>query len=111
VGKLSIIGGCSKVIQDIPPFSTCDGYPARVYSLNFLGLKRSGVSPEAQMELKKAFRILFYSGLTITSGIKEVTRSLSLDFKEVSYLLDFLKDSERGICRGVDENRPNRGKR
>jgi UDP-N-acetylglucosamine acyltransferase len=111
VGKLSIIGGCSKVVQDIPPFSTCDGYPARVYGLNILGLKRSGISAEAQRELKRAFKILFYSGLTIKNGIEEIIRSLSLDFKEVAYLLDFLKGSERGICRGADENRLNRGKR
>lgn len=111
VGKLSIIGGCSKVVQDIPPFSTCDGHPARVYGLNLLGLKRAGVTSEAQKELKKAFKILFYSGLTIKNGIDEVIKSLSVDFEEVKYLLDFLKGSERGICRGADENRPNRGKR
>ena len=44
VGKLSIIGGCSKVVQEIPPFSTCDGHPARIYGLNLIGLRRSKMS-------------------------------------------------------------------
>ncbi|MBU1124637.1 MAG: acyl-ACP--UDP-N-acetylglucosamine O-acyltransferase, partial [Candidatus Omnitrophica bacterium] len=41
IGTLSIIGGCSKVVQDIPPYSTCDGHPARVYGLNLVGLRRN----------------------------------------------------------------------
>ena len=44
VGELSIIGGCSKVVQDIPPYSTCDGHPARFYGLNSIGLRRANVS-------------------------------------------------------------------
>ncbi|MFZ5800656.1 MAG: acyl-ACP--UDP-N-acetylglucosamine O-acyltransferase, partial [Candidatus Omnitrophota bacterium] len=43
MGKISIVGGCSKVVQDIPPFSTCDGHPTKVYGLNLLGLQRAGI--------------------------------------------------------------------
>ncbi|MBU1888071.1 MAG: acyl-ACP--UDP-N-acetylglucosamine O-acyltransferase [Candidatus Omnitrophica bacterium] len=110
VGKLSIIGGCSKVVQDIPPFSTCDGHPARVYGLNLLGLKRSNVSMESQRALKKAFKIVFYSGLTLKNSIENVKDSID-GFDEVAYLVDFLKTSKRGVCRGADESRPNCGQR
>lgn len=110
VGKLAIIGGCSKVVQDIPPFSTCDGHPARVYGLNLLGLKRASVSQEAQRALRKAFKVLFYSGFTIKNAVEDVRSSIE-NFEEVKYLLDFLSVSERGVCRGADENRLNRGKR
>jgi UDP-N-acetylglucosamine acyltransferase len=103
VGKMAIVGGCSKVVQDIPPFSTCDGNPARVYGLNLIGVKRAGMSGKAQAELKKAFRILFHSGLVLKNSIRKVKKEVEL-IEEVKYLLNFLKDSERGISRGSREN-------
>jgi len=103
VGKIAIIGGCSKVVQDIPPFSTCDGNPARVYGLNLVGVRRAGMPQKAQRELKKAFKILFHSGLALKNSIKKVKKEIEL-VEEVEYLLDFLKGSERGICRGSREN-------
>nr|MBU1328269.1 acyl-ACP--UDP-N-acetylglucosamine O-acyltransferase [Candidatus Omnitrophota bacterium] len=99
VGKMAIIGGCSKVVQDIPPFSTCDGNPARVYGLNLVGVRRACMSQKVQRELKKAFKILFHSGLVLKNGIEKVKKEIEL-VEEVKYLLDFLKNSERGICRG-----------
>jgi len=99
VGKLSIIGGCSKVVQDIPPFSTCDGHPARVYGLNLVGLKRAGISKEAQAALKKAFRLVFHSGFSLKNSITKVKDGIG-SFKEVDYLIDFLTNSKRGVCRG-----------
>ena len=56
---MSIIGGCSKVVQDIPPFSTCDGHPAKVYGLNLVGLRRAQISSKIISDLKIAFKILF----------------------------------------------------
>ena len=99
VGKLSIIGGCSKIVKDIPPFSTCDGHPARVYGLNLIGLKRAGMTKEAISLLNKAFKILFYSGLSVRNALDN-TREAVESCAEVEYLLDFVKASERGVCRG-----------
>ena len=62
LGRLSIVGGCSKVVQDVPPFSTCDGHPAKVVNPNVLGLRRSEISQESIRNLKKAFKLLFHSG-------------------------------------------------
>jgi len=104
VGKMAIIGGCSKVVQDIPPFSTCDGNPARVYGLNLVGLRRAGMPKKAQTELKKAFRILFHSGLILKHSVEKVKKEVEL-IEEVKYLLNFLKDSERGISKGGLQSR------
>jgi len=100
VGKMAIIGGCSKVVQDIPPFSTCDGHPARVYGLNLVGIRRSGMSMDRQVMLKKAFKILFHSGLTFKHAIENVKNELGSS-EEIDYLVDFIKNSERGICKGT----------
>ena len=99
VGKMAIIGGCSKVVKDIPPFSTCDGHPARVYGLNLVGLTRAGISKEAKEALRKSFKILFHSGLSFKTGIEKVKEEVNV-FEEVKYLLAFVKNSERGVCRG-----------
>ena len=99
VGKMAIIGGCSKVVQDIPPFSTCDGNPARVYGLNLIGITRAGMPKDAQARLRKAFKILFHSGLIFKNGIEKVKKSIG-SFEEINYLLNFIKNSERGVCRG-----------
>lgn len=105
VGKMSIVGGCSKVVQDVPPFSTCDGHPAQVYGLNLVGLRRSDISKDAQLALKRTFKILFYSGLALKSAIGKAKQEAG-DFKEVQYLLDFIKGSKRGVSRGgAEENR------
>lgn len=100
VGKLSIIGGCSKVVQDIPPYSTCDGHPARVYGLNLVGLKRANMDPKVINELSWCFKILFHSGLSLKNAIKEIESKDNLPC-EVVYLINFLKSSSRGVCRGI----------
>jgi len=98
VGILSIIGGCSKVVQDIPPYSTCDGHPARVYGLNLVGLRRNGISKETIEELNRVFKLLFNSGLTKAHALERIKKEISPS-QEVSYLVDFVKNSQRGISR------------
>jgi len=98
VGMLSIIGGCSKVVQDIPPFSTCDGHPARVYGLNLIGLRRKGVSRESIKQIDQAFRLIFNSGLSAKHAIEKVEKELA-GTEEINYLVNFIKSSERGLTR------------
>lgn len=98
VGSLSIIGGCSKVVQDIPPFSLSDGHPAGVKSLNLVGLKRSGVSPESAKLLKKAFKVLFFENHTTSSAIEIIKKDIEIT-REIEYLLQFIQSSSRGIGR------------
>ena len=69
------------------------------YSLNFIGLKRTNVSRDVQIALRKAFKILFYSGLTIRNAIVSAEKEVE-HFEEVEYLLNFLRASKRGVCKG-----------
>lgn len=96
VGRLSIIGGCSKVVQDIPPYSTCDGHPARVYGLNLVGLKRSSFSKQAIQQLDRAFRILFSSGFSPKHALEKMGQEKE-SCPEVLYLVNFVRNSQRGI--------------
>lgn len=96
VGKLSIIGGCSKVVQDIPPYSTCDGHPARVYGLNLVGLRRNKAALQSIEALGRAFKILFNSGLIRKTALAKIAQEIDKS-PEVLTLVDFIKNSERGV--------------
>jgi len=82
----------------VPPYSTCVGYPAKVFSLNREGLKRAGLPSETATRLHRAFRVLFHSKLSIPHAIEQVARELNHG-PEVSHLLAFIQQSKRGICR------------
>lgn len=97
LGRLSIVGGCSKVVQDVPPFSMVDGHPSSVVSVNSVGLKRAGYSSGVTMILKKAFKILFRSGLTKKNALAEIEATLE-KIPELEHLIFFAKTSERGLC-------------
>jgi UDP-N-acetylglucosamine acyltransferase len=98
IGRFAIVGGCSKVVQDIPPYSMCDGNPAKVCGLNKIGLGRAGISSKTQLLLKKAFKILFAEGLLISNAVKKVEVEIA-QANEVKCLIDFVKSSERGVVR------------
>ncbi len=97
LGRLAIIGGCSKVVQDVPPFSTCDGHPAKVITINSIGLRRSQISEESIKKLKKAFKLLFHSGLSRTTALERIASEIE-PCPEVEHLTFFAKTSERGMC-------------
>ncbi|MCD4780777.1 MAG: acyl-ACP--UDP-N-acetylglucosamine O-acyltransferase [Candidatus Omnitrophica bacterium] len=97
VGRLAIIGGCSKVVQDVPPFSMCDGHPAHVRSINAIGLKRAQFTSSKMLVLKKAFKILFRSGLTRAHALKQIIEEIESS-SEIEHLIFFAKTSKRGLC-------------
>jgi len=102
IGKMSFIGGCSKVVQDVPPFMMADGNPAYVRTINKVGLDRNGISPEIQSHIKKAFKILFREDLTIPNALAKIESEIKL-FPEIRALIDFVKNSQRGICRKLNQ--------
>ncbi len=98
MGKLSIIGGCSKAVKDIPPYSTCDGQRAQVCGLNSVGLKRAGISKESIAALKDAFRILFRMKLTKSHALEKIEKEIPKT-EEISHLINFIKSSKPGISK------------
>ena len=98
VGTLAIIGGCSRVNQDVPPYSMCVGYPAKVFGLNSEGLRRANMPDETKQLLHKAFRTLFQSGLSMSHAVEQVGQTVTRS-PEVNHLLEFIQQSKRGVCR------------
>ncbi|MER3424890.1 MAG: acyl-[acyl-carrier-protein]--UDP-N-acetylglucosamine O-acyltransferase [Nitrospiraceae bacterium] len=101
VGAHVMIGGCSAVGRDVPPFMrAAGGYRAKLYGLNSIGLKRQGFSNERIAVLKRAYEVLFRSGLMMAEAIKRA-RDEFKDSPDVQEVVAFLEGSKRGICRSV----------
>ena len=95
---MSIIGGVSKVVQDVPPYMMIDGNPAVTRTVNKVGLERRGVSDEAQKALRQAFKIIFKEKLTISNALEKIEQELP-PIDEVKRLVEFVRTSERGVCK------------
>ena len=98
IGKMALVGGCSKVVQDVPSFMIADGHPARVFGVNAVGLDRGGFSKEEKSVLRKAFKTIFRSGLTLKLALSNLEKEFPSS-PSLTVLMDFLKSSERGVCR------------
>ena len=98
IGTMSIIGGCSKVVQDVPPYMMVDGNPAATRTLNKEGLKRNGLDEDTQKSMRQAYRILFRSEQTFTNAVKQVRADVATS-PELEHLLAFIESSERGIAK------------
>ena len=98
IGTLSMVGGCSKVVQDVPPFMIADGNPAQTRTINKVGLERRGLSEAAQAALKQAYKLLFREGLTISNAVAKIEAELPA-LAEVQHLVAFVRASERGLSK------------
>ncbi len=96
IGAHAFVGGGSRIPQDVPPYCKAAGSPPKLYGLNSVGLERRGFSEETRKALKRAYRILFQSGLNVSQGVERAFEEVE-QLPEVVYLLDFIRRSERGI--------------
>src|SRR3712207_5277973 len=98
IGAFAITGGCSKIVQDVPPFMIADGNPAEIRGINLVGLERNGFAPESVKWIKEAFRLLYRSKLNTRQGLDAVRKDLPAT-PEINQILEFIEQSERGIIR------------
>jgi len=98
LGQLSYIGAASVVVKDVPPYTTVQGDRAKLVGLNLEGLKRKGLSDEQITNLKRAYRVLFRSGLVLGEAVAKVRAEISPDH-DVELLTEFVLASERGVTR------------
>jgi len=100
IGEHSLVGGCAKIVQDIPPYMIVDGNPATVRGINLIGLQRRGFSEESRQNLKKAYKkILLNKKNNLAEAIESFEDSEAAQDPCVKHLIEFIRDSERGIIR------------
>lgn len=89
-----MLGGLSAVNRDIPPYMVVRG-PSRIRAVNLVGLKRAGFKSSIIQEIRGAFKLLYRSDLNTAQAIDKI---LSLKpSEEVMYMVNFIKNSKRGI--------------
>jgi UDP-N-acetylglucosamine acyltransferase len=96
IGTYAFVGGGSRVNQDIPPYTKAVGNPLHLYGLNSVGLQRAGFGAEVKLALKKAYRLVFNSHLTITQGVARARAEIAT-ITEVETFLRFIEASQRGV--------------
>jgi UDP-N-acetylglucosamine acyltransferase len=99
IGTHAFISGLTGVTLDILPYMLASGSRAKLYGLNMVGLKRHHFSEETVKALKKAYRIIFRSGLTLEKAMKRVEEDEISQMPEAQHLLHFIRHSKRGISR------------
>ena len=97
VGRQAFIGGYTVVTMDALPYGKTVGNRARVYGVNTIGLERRGASPQTISELKQAYRYLLQSKLNTTHALERIDADAALGCPEVSYLVEFIRTSKRGV--------------
>lgn len=100
IGTHSIVGGLSKIVQDVPPFMIVDGNPAATRGLNLVGLQRRGFSEDALKQLKAAYKKLFLKKETnLATSLSSLKATHAADTPQVAHLIDFIEKSQRGVVR------------
>ena len=103
IGMGSMVGGYSRLSQDVPPFMLCEGNPAYIRGLNLVGLKRRGVSSDAISEIKQIYKTIYRSEMNTTQALREILQ-MPFTTPEGLYLLEFLKkESPRGLTKKAIE--------
>ncbi|UAJ64973.1 acyl-ACP--UDP-N-acetylglucosamine O-acyltransferase [Candidatus Schneideria nysicola] len=98
IGAHVMIGGCSGVVQDVPPYLIAQGNHATAFGLNTEGLKRRGFNRDILHAIRSAYKILYRSGRTLEEAKSEL-HILASKHTIINNVIDFLSRSQRGIIR------------
>jgi UDP-N-acetylglucosamine acyltransferase len=102
IGRMAMVAGMSRINRDVPPYMLAEGNPAKVRSLNLVGLKRKGLTTTEIKDLKTAFKLLYRQGLPIETAISKL--DTIVDSPYIQHLRNFLqlslRDNRRGLTAG-----------
>lgn len=98
IGQHSLVGGCTKIVKDVPPFFIADGNPAEVSAVNLVGLQRREFTEQDIQTIRAAFKLFYDPKLNTTQAVQALTDELG-ESPHVTTLIDFVKSSQRGVMR------------
>src|SRR4051794_6513743 len=97
IGCLAMVGGNTRVNSDLPPYFLYSDFDVAARGLNIVGLKRSGFKASQVSALKKAYQLLYRSGLKLQEALERIETEVPTP--ETKHLVEFIRSSKRGICR------------
>ena len=98
IGEMTIMGGFSGTRQDLPPYAKTEGRPAGIIGTNTIGLRRRGLTPEERTNLKKAFNLIWFSGLSTQHALDQIKAEIPTN-KYIEHLVNFINTSKRGVTK------------
>lgn len=98
VGKYVMVGGLSRITQDVPPFMIVSGVEPKLFGPNSIGLKRHGFTDADINDLKKAYKILFRQKNTVSEAVKKIHDEMEMT-DNIKHLIKFIEKNKRGIIR------------
>lgn len=98
IGAHVMTGGGSMIVKDVPPYMKVAGSFAQAHGINAAGLKRRGFSADALAGIKRAYKTVYRSGLTLEEA-KRTLEEQAAECPEVAPFLEFFADASRGIIR------------
>jgi UDP-N-acetylglucosamine acyltransferase len=98
IGVHCFIANNAAVTRDVPPYVMAVGQPAEPHSVNTIGLQRRGFSSEQILNIRRAYRILYRSGLKLKAALEELDKE-AVSQPEIRPFIDFIRLSSRSIVR------------
>jgi UDP-N-acetylglucosamine acyltransferase len=98
VGAHAMLAAFAVVLQDVPPYVTVQGYPAKPHGTNNEGLRRRGFTPEDILSVRRAYKTIYREGLSLDDAREKLTAAASSS-PAVAPLAAFLAETGRGIVR------------
>src|ERR1700682_3430633 len=89
IGRFAITGGCTKIVQDVPPFMIADGNPAEIRGVNLVGLERKGFTPESVKWIKEAFRLIYRSKYNTRQAMEAIRKEFPQN-EEITQIIEFI---------------------
>jgi UDP-N-acetylglucosamine acyltransferase len=97
IGRLAMIGGNTRVNKDAPPYFLYSDFNITPRGVNTVGLRRAGFTESEVSALRRAYRLLFRSDLPLEEALVRI--EAEIEGGHARHLIDFIRRSERGICR------------
>ncbi len=104
IGWLAMISGNARITMDVPPFLTV-AERNEVHGINLIGLKRAGISSQAQANIKALFKLVYRSGLATSAALARADTDQLVNTPEGTDFIKFIRSSTNGICRAARPGR------
>jgi len=100
LGAHAMVGACAKLVQDVPPFMIADGNPAKVRTINKVGLERNGFSSEDIALARAVYKVLYREGLNRSQALERLRAHPQAGHPIVVATVEFIGQSQRGLAAG-----------
>ncbi len=101
LGDHSMVGACAKLVQDVPPFMIADGNPAKIRTINKVGLERHGFSPGDVALARAVFKMLYREGLNRSQALERLVSHPQAAHPVIVAMVEFIGQSRRGLAAGA----------